>query len=169
MRELNISIDIDVPEPNTWKEILNVMARHRLTSDIKGKKIAIQEYGESNQKLYEELKLRGADLIQTPIYRWELPDDLEPLKKGIRAVLDHTVKIALFTSKTQSSHVVSVAQMMGVKEDFIKTLKVKVTVAYVGPVCTDGWRALGIEVDFEPSRPKLAILVNEVAEAFSAH
>lgn len=167
LRNYNIPIDINVPEPNTWKEILEIMDSHPLTDELNGKTVAIQEYGESNEMLYAELLERGGNLIKIPIYRWELPDDLGPLKKGISAVLDGKVNIVLFTSKTQSGNVVTVAESMGVKEEFIKTINDEVTVASIGPVCSRGLREIGIEVDFEPTRPKLAILVREVAEKFS--
>ncbi|SMO47750.1 uroporphyrinogen-III synthase [Gracilimonas mengyeensis] len=163
LRDLDIPINIKVPEPNTWKELLETLDKSPETADLKGKKVAIQEYGETNEQLNEELKKRGAELVHTSIYRWALPDDLEPLKEGIQYIVDGKVDAALFTSKTQVHHVMKVADSMDVKESFLEALK-KVTVASIGPVCSKGLETYGIEVDFEPSRPKLAIFVNELAD-----
>ncbi|GAA5522914.1 uroporphyrinogen-III synthase [Aliifodinibius salicampi] len=163
LRELDIPIDIKVPEPNTWKELLKSLADNKLTSDLNKKLIAIQEYGEPNEKLNRELEARGAELLQTSIYRWALPDDLKPLKKGIRAILDGETDIVLFTSKTQVNHVMKVAGMVASKEELRKALK-EVVVASIGPVCSGGLESHGIKADFEPSRPKLAIFINEIAE-----
>lgn len=163
LRELEIPIDIKVPEPNTWKELLESLDSDELTSDLNGKLVAIQEYGEPNEKLNEELEARGAELLQTSIYRWALPDDLEPLKKGIRAILNGETDVVLFTSKTQVNHVMKVADMVASKEELQKALK-DVVVASIGPVCSGGLESHGIKADFEPSRPKLAIFINEIAE-----
>ncbi|SHG11361.1 uroporphyrinogen-III synthase [Fodinibius roseus] len=163
LRKLEIPINIKVPEPNTWKELLESLADNELTSDLNGKLIAIQEYGEPNEKLNRELEARGAELLQTSIYRWALPDDLEPLKKGIRAILDRETDVVLFTSKTQVNHVMKVADIVASKEELRKALE-EVVVASIGPVCSGGLESHGITVDFEPSRPKLAIFINEISE-----
>lgn len=163
LRELEIPIDIKVPEPNTWKELLESLTDNELTSNLNGKLIAIQEYGEPNEKLNRELEARGAELLQTSIYRWALPDDLEPLKNGIRAILNGETDVVLFTSKTQVNHVMKVADMVASKEELRKALK-EVVVASIGPVCSSGLESHGIKADFEPSRPKLAIFINEIGE-----
>ncbi|MFH5831067.1 uroporphyrinogen-III synthase [Halalkalibaculum sp. DA384] len=163
LRKLKIPIDIKVPEPNTWKELLEALDSNEQTANLGGKTVAIQEYGEPNEELNEELKKRGAKLLQTSIYRWALPDDLEPLKEGIRAILDGKADVVLFTSKTQVTHAMKVADMVATKEKLREALE-HVFVASIGPVCSGGLRSHGIEPDFEPSRPKLAIFINEIAE-----
>ncbi|MDZ7693054.1 MAG: uroporphyrinogen-III synthase [Balneolaceae bacterium] len=163
LRKLEVPIDIKVPEPNTWKELLNSLDSDERTADLHGQKVAIQEYGEPNEQLNKELKKRGADLLQTSIYRWALPDDIEPLKNGIRAILDGDTDVVLFTSKTQVSHVMKVADMVASREELREALK-NIVVASIGPVCSKGLKRHGIEPDFEPSRPKLAIFINEIAE-----
>jgi uroporphyrinogen-III synthase len=163
LRDLDIPIDIKVPEPNTWEELLKALENNEATSDLEKKLIAIQEYGEPNEKLNKELRARGAELLQTSIYRWALPDDLEPLKDGIRAILNGETDVVLFTSKTQVNHVMKVADMIASKEQLRKALE-DVVVASIGPVCSSGLESHGIKVDFEPSRPKLAIFINEIAE-----
>jgi len=165
LRKLEIPIDIKVPEPNTWKELLEILDKDEKTSELKGKKVAIQEYGETNEKLNKELIKRGAEVVQTSIYRWALPDDLEPLKDGIRAILNGKTDVVLFTSKTQADHVMKVADMVASKEELREALR-DVVVASIGPVCTKGLQSHGIKVDFEPSRPKLAIFVREIGEKF---
>ncbi len=166
LRKLEVPIDIKVPEPNTWKEILESLDQDEKTSDLSGKKVAIQEYGEPNEELNKELRERGAELLQTSIYRWALPDDLEPLKNGIKSILNGETDAVLFTSKNQADHVMEVADMVSSKEAVREALE-NVFVASIGPVCSKGLQSHGIEVDFEPSRPKLAIFINEIAEELS--
>lgn len=166
LRKLKVPIDIKIPEPNTWKEILESFDNDERTSDLNGKKVAIQEYGEPNENLNKELRERGAELLQTSIYRWALPDDLEPLKKGIHSILNGETDVVLFTSKTQVNHVMKVAEMVASKEELREAFR-RVIVASIGPVCSRGIKSHGIQVDFEPSRPKLAVFVSEIAEELS--
>lgn len=163
LRKFEVPITVSVPEPNTWKEILEAMEQHEETSDLKGKLVAIQEYGESNEELNSSLRDRGATVLQVPIYRWSLPDDLEPLKNGIQAIINGKVQIVLFTSKTQIDHALKAATRESLDEKFKEALN-ETWVASIGPVCTKGLKSHGIEVDFEPSRPKLGVFINEVAE-----
>lgn len=163
LRKHDVSIEVKVPEPNTWKEILEAMAQNEKTSNLDGKRVALQEYGESNEKLNRKLREQGCQLLQVPIYRWSLPDDLEPLKNGIREIINGGVDAVLFTSKTQVNHVMKVAEKIASRETVRKALN-DTWVASIGPVCSGGLKAHGIEVDFEPSRPKLGIFINEIAE-----
>jgi len=163
LRKFNLPVDIKVPEPNTWKEILRAMAEDERTSDLAGKKVAIQEYGETNKKLNTRIKKQGSQLLRVPIYRWELPDDLDPLKKGIRSIIDGEAQIVLFTSKTQVNHVMKIADKIASGKAVQKAMN-EAWVASIGPVCSKGIKSHGIEVDFEPSRPKLGVFINEIAE-----
>lgn len=163
LRKLEVPIDIKVPEPNTWKEILQAMSRNELTSDLNEKLIAIQEYGEPNEELNKALFEQGVRLLRVPIYRWALPDDLEPLKKGIQAVINGEVQIVLFTSKTQIDHVMKIASQIAPEASFRTALN-NAWVASIGPVCSGGLRSHGIDVNFEPSRPKLGVFIKEIAE-----
>lgn len=162
-RRMDIPIALKVPEPNTWKEILETLSQHKSTSNLQGKEVAIQEYGRSNEQLNEALRKQGATLTLTSIYRWTLPDDPTPLKKGIQAIIDGNVQLVLFTSKTQADHVMKLADQMGIKQRLQEAFK-KTFIASIGPVCSKGLRAHDIHANFEPSRSKLAIFINEVAE-----
>jgi uroporphyrinogen-III synthase len=50
LRGLDIPITIPVPEPNTWRELLAAIA------DRPERRIAVQEYGRSNEQLLEALR-----------------------------------------------------------------------------------------------------------------
>ena len=163
LKKHSLPVDISVPEPNTWKEILEILDRSEGTSDLNGKLVAVQEYGEPNEKLNDGLRERNAELLRVPIYRWALPDDTAPLKKGIHAVLQGEIDIAVFTSKTQTRHVMKMAEREDVADRFREALN-EIMIASIGPVCSSGLENLGIDVDFEPSRSKLGIFIRELAE-----
>lgn len=65
-----------IPEPNTWREIV-LAVRERSE-----RKIAVQECGRLNTPLHAALEASGAKVSPIVLYRWELPDDLQPLARS---------------------------------------------------------------------------------------
>jgi uroporphyrinogen-III synthase len=163
MREFNIPAPLTVPEPNTWREIVQVLDSNEATLPLKGKRIGVQEHGEPSPQLYEALRERGAKVFPVRVYRWELPQDTAPLKAAVQALVDRQIDIAVFTSSVQLVHAVRIAGQIGLKDQFIEALKRSVVVS-IGPVTSEALRKNGITVDFEPSHPKMGFLVKEAAE-----
>ena len=83
LKELGLVPAISVPEPNTWREILATLESG---IDLRGQRIAIQEYGVPNPELTAGLQIRGATVSAFQIYRWDLPQDLEPLRQAIEKI-----------------------------------------------------------------------------------
>lgn len=160
----DVPITHKVPEPNTWREAVEVLTTRPDTAPLDGKRLAIQEYGEPNPALNDALREEGAELVRVPIYRWQLPDDLQPLKKGLHALIEGEAQVALFTSRQQVVHVLQVAADAGWEED-LRTALETAMVASVGPVTSGELRSHDLPVDFEPERPKLAILIRGMAES----
>ncbi len=162
MNEWKVPIGIAVPEPNTWQDILKAID-DRKDVQFSGWTVGLQEYGMRNEPLIQGLEARGMKVVKVPVYRWALPDDLEPLQQAIRRILDHKADIALFTSATQVDHLLRVAQEMGVKDEVREAFK-KLIVASIGPICSEVIRSYGLSVDFEPQTPKMGPLVAGLAE-----
>lgn len=162
LKNHDVPIDVKAPEPHTWQEVMEMLTSDPLTVPLAGKRIAIHEYGQANEKLNEALVEEGAQIESIPVYRWALPDDRQPLKNGIRALIGGEAQIALFTSRQQVVHVLEVAARHG-WEKALRTALQDVMVASVGPVTSDELRAHDLPVDFEPDRPKLAILIRDMA------
>ncbi len=154
---------LKVPEPNTWKEVLEVLTTSPETTPLEGKRVALQEYGRSNSDLNAALREQSAELVRVPIYRWTLPNDLRPLKNGLRALISGKAQVALFTSGQQVEHVLQVAAREGWERSLRYALD-DALVASLGPVCSEALEAHGIAVDYEPERPKLAVFVKGLAE-----
>jgi uroporphyrinogen-III synthase len=158
LNELGVPIQVKVPEPNTWRELLR-----EIDPLPPGFRIAVQEYGESNSELMAGLRSRGADVMAVPVYQWDLPEDLEPLRGAIRAVAAGQVQVALFTTSVQVVHLVRVASEMKLDKQLRRALA-ELVVASVGPICSESLRQHGIQIDMEPSHPKMGFLVKEAAE-----
>jgi uroporphyrinogen-III synthase len=159
LKTLGLQAALTVAEPNTWREIMSTLAD---AIDLRGKRIAIQEYGVANPQLVAALEQRGATVMAIPIYRWALPEDLAPLRAAIAKIIAGAVDVALFTNGAQVDHLSQVAACEKASEDLRRGLT-KVVVGSVGPVCSQVLRQSGIEPDVEPAHPKMGSLVAEVA------
>jgi uroporphyrinogen decarboxylase len=160
LRELGLQPTMEAPEPNTWRELLEVLSAR---CDLRGKRVALQEYGVSNRDLVSALEARGAEVLIVPVYRWTLPADRGPLNDALRAIAEGNAEVALFTSSNQVTNVMQVAAAEGI-DDAVKRGLNAMVVGSVGPVCTEELRARGIRADLEPSHPKLGHLVKEAAQ-----
>ncbi len=157
LRDWKVHIDHRAQEPNTWREIVEIMDQHL---DVNGSRIAIQEYGIVNHDLHKALQSRGAETTSVPIYRWALPDDTGPLESAIRSTCDRQFDLLLFTSAQQVRHVFEVAETMGLRDKWL-ALASKTTIGSIGPTTTDALAEYGLTADMEPSHPKMAHLVRE--------
>jgi uroporphyrinogen-III synthase len=163
MREFNVPVTLAVPEPNTWREIVNALDENPEKVPLSGKKIAVQEHGEPSPELYAALRERGAEVFPVRVYRWELPEDIGPLKDAIRSLIQGEVDVVMFTSSVQFVHAAQVAKEMGLADAVVKALN-RTVVAAIGPIASATLRESGIVVDLEPSHPKMGFLVKETAE-----
>ena len=110
LRAAGVEPTLEIAEPNTWREVLSELA---LRTNLTGKRVAVQEYGVSNRDLVAGLEARGATVMQVPVYRWALPEDRVPLRRALATIASGQADVALFTSATQVSHVLQVAEAEG--------------------------------------------------------
>ena len=160
LRELKITPWITVPEPNTWRELLTALDEKG--GSLRGQRIAVQEYGKPNDELLRALEARGASVTSVPVYRWALPDDIEPLRGAVTAIVRGELDVALFTTSVQIVHLMQVADSMG-QSNATRDAMRRMVVASIGPTCTEELRNQGIAADLEASHPKMGFLVREAA------
>ena len=156
MREWGVPVAVTVPEPNTWREILAA------TEGRPERRIAVQEYGRPSPELIEGLRRRGAEVTAVPVYQWELPEDLGPLREAARRLAAGEFDVVLLTTSMQMAHLLRVAAQEGL-EPQVRAALARTVVASVGPTTTETLRESGIAVDVEPSHPKMGFLVSETA------
>jgi uroporphyrinogen-III synthase len=158
LKEVGLQPALTAPEPHTWKEVLAVLDSN---VQLKGKRVAIQEYGITNQELLSGLEARGAETFRVPVYLWALPEDTAPLRAAIGAIRNGRADIVVFTSATQVEHVFNVAKNEGL--DLDSQSFAQVLVASIGPVCSETLDRFGLKADFEPGHPKMGHLIDELA------
>jgi uroporphyrinogen-III synthase len=161
LKELGVPIHWNVPEPNTWREILQVLDSNKVT--LRGQRVAVQEYGIPSKDLTQGLQERGAEVIAVHVYDWALPEDTAPLRNAIEALIAARVDVVLFTAAIQAHHLLQVAEEMKSRGALVAALG-KIRVASIGPVTSEALGEYGIPVSLEPSHPKMGFLVREAAE-----
>jgi len=161
LKELGVPIRWNVPEPNTWREILRVLDQNKVS--LAGRLVAVQEYGIASKNLVRGLEERGAQVLAVHVYDWALPEDVAPLKNAIAALLAGSVDVVLFTAAIQVHHLLQVAEEMSSRDSLVAALR-KIKVASIGPVTSEALGEYGIPVTLEPTHPKMGFLVREAAE-----
>jgi uroporphyrinogen-III synthase len=156
IREIGLTPTIQVPEPNTWRELLPVMW------DRPEERIALQEYGNSNDDLIEGLRGAGKHVTKVRIYAWDLPEDTKPLRQAAARLIAGGFDVALFTTSMQVVNLFKIADEEGIAQQIREALQSAV-VGSIGPTTSETLEDYGIKADFEPSHPKMGLLVNELA------
>lgn len=169
LRELGVAPALTVPEPNTWRELLQTLddaANSSPAISLRGARVALQEYGVSNPELIAGLTERGALVTRVPVYQWALPEDIAPLQSAIQDLAAGRIDVIFFTTSVQAAHLFQVAAEMKLEEAVRRGLS-RAIVASIGPTTTEELQRHGIQPDLEPSHPKMGFLVKETAERFA--
>lgn len=161
MREWKVEVHVLAPEPNTWHELLSALQEKQILAP--GLQVALQEYGVPSHDLHAALKRAGVELTTVSVYRWGMPEDVEPLREAVRAVCRGGVDVLMFTSAQQIQHVLSATEELGVRELFMEAVK-RCLIASIGPTTTEALQDLGFTVALEPEHPKMGHLVKTVIE-----
>jgi uroporphyrinogen-III synthase len=163
LRELQVRIDLQAPEPNTWHELLAALDENL---PVAGLRVAVQEYGKSNPELIAGLERRGAAVSCVPVYRWALPEDTGPLRGAIEEIAAGRIGAVLFTSAQQAVHMLDVAAEMGRETELRAALTDRTVVGSIGPTTSETLHERGLPVDLEPEHPKMGHLVVAVASGW---
>ncbi len=163
LKEWNVPVALTAPEPNTWRELLRALDENAAAVPLKGRRIAVQEYGVSNADLLAGLVERGAQVTSVPVYEWALPADTGPLRSAIGAIARNEIDAILFTTGTQADHLLQIAAEMNEEEALRRALS-RMLVASIGPTTSERLREFGIPPDMEPTHPKMGYLVSEAAQ-----
>jgi len=167
LKEMGVPVTLAVPEPNTWRELLRALDEHAASLPLQDRRVAVQEYGASNEELLAGLAERGARVTRVPVYEWDLPEDTTPLREAVGAIARGEVDVALFTTSVQVVHLLKIAGEMKLQDEVRRAFGT-IFVGSIGPVTSEELRSHGIAPDFEPTHPKMGFLVNEAAQQSAA-
>lgn len=159
MKEVGLTPTHRVPEPNTWRELLQTIDAG---VSIANQTIGLQEYGVTNASLIAGLEARGATVQPLRVYGWELPEDTAPLEENVRQIAQGKRDMLLLTSAHQVVNMLRIAEQMGILNELRDGLH-RTVIASIGPTTSQMLHECDIHVDLEPSHPKMGHLVTESA------
>ncbi len=158
LNELRIPVSVSVPEPNTWREVLEATERLKFDS------VAVQEYGVPNPELVNSLRQRGSIVTPVAIYRWDLPEDPGPLEEAVRRVCDRWCDAVILLSSVQFTNLLRISERLEMRDAVLLALQQDIVIASIGPVMTDTLIREGLRPDFEPKHPKLGPCIRQFAD-----
>ncbi|MBM3724491.1 MAG: uroporphyrinogen-III synthase [Acidobacteria bacterium] len=158
LREWNVAAAAVAPEPNTWRELLQVMEGRP------ERRIAVQEYGKPNEELLASLRARGARVTPVRVYQWDLPEVTAPLEEAARRIAAGQADVLLLTTSIQVHHLLRVAAAQGIENQLREHLH-RMAIVSIGPTTSEALEEAGFHADLTPSHPKMGFLVREAADA----
>lgn len=163
-RSAAIGAGLDV----TWQapeETGAEIVRYLAELGVAGKRIAVQRDGgvDLPHSLATMIEALGAEVVEVPVYRWTLPDDVQPAKRLIGALLAGRLDAVTFTSAIA---VDNLFELSPDEEAVAKALSGPgpgqgLAVA-VGPVTADALVRHGCRHVIEPTRARLGAMVQAV-------
>jgi uroporphyrinogen-III synthase len=157
LREWQVPVTIAVPEPNTWRELLEAVKPRP------EKRVAVQEYGKPASELIGGLRGQGRNVTSVPVYQWVLPEDIGPLREAAQALARREIDVVLFTTSIQISHLMRIAEEEGILPETLGGLQ-RAVIASIGPTTSEALLEHAVRPDMEPSHPKMGVLVLEASQ-----
>ncbi len=159
MREQGLTPTHRVPEPNTWRELLQLIDQQ---VPVANQVVGLQEYGISNPSLVAGLEARGATVQPVRVYGWEFPEQTGPLEENVRALAAGKRDVLLLTSAHQVVNLLRMGEQLQVVEELRSGLR-QTVIASIGPTTSQMLEECELPIDMEPTHPKMGHLVVEAA------
>jgi uroporphyrinogen-III synthase len=128
-----------------------------------GHRVAVQLDGRDRPVLADALRALGREVVEIPVYQWQLPDDPDPAVRLIEAVCDQRVDAVTFTSAPALWNMVEMAATAGCADRLAAAFGQGVAAVSIGSKCSQAARELGIEPAVEPERFRLGAMVLALA------
>lgn len=141
---------------------------HLLAQGVRGLRVAIQLHGEPLPDFVDGLDAAGAEVIQVPVYRWVLPEDIAPIRKLVELIANRQVDAVTFTSAPAAASLLQVAKDEGAYERMVQALRTDVLCVCVGSITAAPLERVGATC-VQPERARLGALVREVVEQVPLH
>ncbi|HLF26296.1 MAG TPA: uroporphyrinogen-III synthase [Anaerolineae bacterium] len=159
LKRNGLAVGLIAPEPYTTAELLQALAGLALA----GKGVALLHYGERNPALTEALRARGARLTELCLYERQLPEDLAPLRRLVRNLVDGQLDAVAFTSQLQVHYLFQTARRMGLSTELLSVLNTTVMVGSNDPACTAALQEFGVARAVIAQHPQMGRLVAALA------
>jgi uroporphyrinogen-III synthase len=147
-------------------ECSSEVLEHLLAGGVRGMRIAVQLHGEPLPQFVAALKDAGAVVIEVPVYRWVLPEDISPLSRLVELIKLRYVDAVTFTSAPATAALLEVAGAD--RQALLSAFRTDVLAACVGPVAAGPLVRHEVPT-LQPARARLGGLVRALADRLPAH
>lgn len=145
------------PESEEFDDVL----AHLRGRDLTGKRIVVQEHGQSLSMVAHALRRQGADVVTVTVYRVLPAEDPEPMFRLIELIVAEQVDAVTFTSAPAVAALMDAAGSVGRREDVISAFTADVVAACVGPVTAAAFEMWGVPTMF-PERSRTGAMVKQL-------
>jgi uroporphyrinogen-III synthase len=145
------------PQSEEFDDVLE----HLRGRDLTGKRIVVQEHGQSLSMAAHALRRRGADVTTVVIYRVASADDPEPMFRLIEQIADRHLDAVTFTSAPAVAALMEAAGSTGRRDEVIGAFQADVLAACVGPVTAAAFEMWGVPSIY-PDRSRLGAMVKQL-------
>jgi uroporphyrinogen-III synthase len=145
------------PDSECFDDVL----AHLRGRDLTGRRIVVQEHGQSLSMVAHALRRQGADVTTVTIYRVEAAPDPEPIFRLVDLVADRVLDAVTFTSAPAVAALMDAAACTGRRDDMIGAFQADVVAACVGPVTSAAFELWGVPTIF-PERSRLVAMVKQL-------
>ena len=142
------------PESECFEDVL----QHLRGRELAGRRIVVQEHGQSLSMVAHALRRRGADVTVVTVYRVAGADDPEPMFEMIELIAERRLDAVTFTSAPAVAALMDAAGSAGHRDDVVSAFQADVVAACVGPVTAAAFELWGVPTVL-PDRSRLAAMV----------
>lgn len=145
------------PESEEFDDVLD----HLRGRDLTGRRIVVQEHGQSLSMAGHALRRRGADVTTVSVYRVVPAEDPEPVFAMIDLIADRALDAVTFTSAPAVAALMDAAGSVGRRDEVVSAFQADVVAACVGPVTSAAFEMWGVPT-IVPERSRLAAMVKQL-------
>ncbi|WP_328528455.1 uroporphyrinogen-III synthase [Nocardioides sp. NBC_00368] len=142
------------PESEEFDDVLE----HLRGRDLTGKRIVVQEHGQSLSMVAHALTRQGAEVINVVVYRVESASDPEPMFRLVEVLADGELDAVTFTSAPAVAAFMQAAGSVGLRDEVVAAFQADVVAACVGPVTAAAFEMWGVPT-MVPDRSRTAAMV----------
>lgn len=145
------------PESEEFDDVLD----HLRGRNLEGRRIVVQEHGQSLSMAAHALRRRGADVTTVSVYRVVAAEDPEPMFALIDLVADRQLDAVTFTSAPAVAAMMEAAGSVGRRDEVVSAFQADVVASCVGPVTSAAFEMWGVPTVY-PERSRLAAMVKQL-------
>lgn len=143
------------------EEVIDLVREHLLPGQI----VAFQRHGDDSPDAVARLVEGGAKVVEIPVYRWIMPEDVAAATTLLSAIAAQQVQAVTFTSAPAVRNCMAIADDLGIGETVRAALNGPVIAAMVGPVCAAAAEDVGIKSCVVPDSFRLGPMIRTLTQA----